>query len=1127
MRVTRERGEIDRDVQARRTQSYVWSWGLIAVSLLTLVGQAHATEDGPEPTTFPDPPAQGKPWVAPKTTLPESLIDATTRLYSQGVPDPRDCPYHEVEIDHYRPTKAHAFVLPERAEVSGRYAIAWDGIMYPIRQVGKPADLDHDVKLLADQLAKTPKVQPDSGPFGSLRSLSHWQFPADPAEEPGMSNGLAGIPNRTPFKLVLLLRLGRADLAEQLLVADSHQRPEPGEQPQKPDEDPFAYQSLSCDWAYSVVRMMLDAHGTEMDRLALMFARCLVAFREHVPPVPDEPPMKPAPGFMGARPRVVRTLRFLNDREQLDAFVHDQERRIRELRSQSPIAGDAEDPLRIDGLIRELDQVRGIDSAGFGNPFMFPIPQMEKLTAEGLLAVEPLIKVLRSDDRLTRTFTFPMLGDFRFYQYAVYEVAWLALVDILETRQLSRVIDRPTGVRKSHEERQAMADAVEKYVNQYKAKNNPDRWYQTLRDDSASPSNWLEAATLIATSETLRGIVAIQRQDSLDFNGKLRGEALREGRDPSVSSLMLRRVRELAAGVELERDKRPDAHLRHQPADSFELACQLWLNLARWDEQVALQAAGEITKGCRGRIDFKRFPERSDSEARYLGALVGATELRGRLGEREALKEYADWLRDTPLALLYTGGNLSKWMQPLVDFPEDPNLADAVRWLTTAADSPWAGLLAEVRQEYVNRSWNPFASSLMSVPAFREGVIAALANQQFVGDLVRTPARASILQGGSERMVQQRDAAALEVSEMREGKSYPFRYCDLLMLRLSELEGCPPIALHWPEAKRDEAVAACIQYLKTYGDRAVAERSDDEMRRNPRRSLRLEFPLLEHPATPDDVTSGRAIFTLKGDGEAEVRRVSLGDLPRPARWLVLEGKPDSAETVESRARGNTNYDVSEGWVWQAEELREGDRWERYYGFVGHHTITRVPASELEFRPRPYKDFRLKNGLVAQLEIPSQTQNRIGQYNPGEPVPLKLKLQNLRGVAIACPTEYLRLAPDKSKPPALRQGVTLTWTYTPESKGRGPLFDLIVGPPGPAKSYEDAFTPDERESTRELEPLETFEAFDVDVNTLLDASKPGYYSINITFDDKSPLEEGKTLSASFQVTLDKERKDSDY
>ena len=42
-----------------------------------------------------------------------------------------------------------------------------------------------------------------------------------------------------------------------------------------------------------------------------------------------------------------------------------------------------------------------------------------------------------------------------------------------------------------------------------------------------------------------------------------------------------------------------------------------------------------------------------------------------------------------------------------------------------------------------------------------------------------------------------------------------------------------------------------------------------------------------------------------------------------------------------------------GLVWQAEEVREGDRWRRYYGFVGRHALTRVPAEEIEF-PAPWR-----------------------------------------------------------------------------------------------------------------------------------------------------------------------------
>jgi hypothetical protein len=59
------------------------------------------------------------------------------------------------------------------------------------------------------------------------------------------------------------------------------------------------------------------------------------------------------------------------------------------------------------------------------------------------------------------------------------------------------------------------------------------------------------------------------------------------------------------------------------------------------------------------------------------------------------------------------------------------------------------------------------------------------------------------------------------------------------------------------------------------------------------------------------------------------------------------------------------YD-SDGYVWQAEEVRKGGRWERHYGFVGHHVVAKAPASEVEFARTFGGPLMLPGGLAATL-----------------------------------------------------------------------------------------------------------------------------------------------------------------
>ena len=51
-----------------------------------------------------------------------------------------------------RTFKTRAFVLPERPGDAGRFAVSWDGVIDPASSVGPAADLDADVRALAESM---------------------------------------------------------------------------------------------------------------------------------------------------------------------------------------------------------------------------------------------------------------------------------------------------------------------------------------------------------------------------------------------------------------------------------------------------------------------------------------------------------------------------------------------------------------------------------------------------------------------------------------------------------------------------------------------------------------------------------------------------------------------------------------------------------------------------------------------------------------------------------------------------------------------------------------------------------------------------------------------------------------
>ncbi len=107
-----------------------------------------------EGKVVPEPPMQGKSWTSPATKLPKFLATATRLLFEQGVYDPRGCEYRALEVGDGGLVKTHAFLLPARDGEAGRLAIGWDGLVRPVWSVGGPADLDAEMKGLAERLGK-------------------------------------------------------------------------------------------------------------------------------------------------------------------------------------------------------------------------------------------------------------------------------------------------------------------------------------------------------------------------------------------------------------------------------------------------------------------------------------------------------------------------------------------------------------------------------------------------------------------------------------------------------------------------------------------------------------------------------------------------------------------------------------------------------------------------------------------------------------------------------------------------------------------------------------------------------------------------------------------------------------
>ena len=106
---------------------------------------------------FQSPPMQTDSWTLSvlSTNLPPHLQSAINLLFQNGMADPRGCDYREVDVvvanfwtASGTTNKTHGWILPTADDTQAQYAIGWNGLIYPVISVGKPADAEGDARAL-------------------------------------------------------------------------------------------------------------------------------------------------------------------------------------------------------------------------------------------------------------------------------------------------------------------------------------------------------------------------------------------------------------------------------------------------------------------------------------------------------------------------------------------------------------------------------------------------------------------------------------------------------------------------------------------------------------------------------------------------------------------------------------------------------------------------------------------------------------------------------------------------------------------------------------------------------------------------------------------------------------------
>lgn len=731
--------------------------------LLLTLGQARAL-------TLPTPPQQNTDWSAP-ADVPTNMLSAANTLFAQGFPDPRGCQYREIEIlanDIWeRPTNIIAtrgWTLPEIPNQPA-FAIAWNGLIYPVIKLGAPADLSAELEDL--------QIPVRAGRLTSgLRSFSG----VAEAQSVFLSSALS-------TRVLLLLRAGKTEAALKILVPDNQNYSLPATAlvppgiTNRPAFDP--YLQFASDWAWALFDRMINSHRRGDDAMALATARVLVAVQ---PQIESEAARRGFP-----RPRTYSSRGgaadqpYLGFLEQLPVLLTDLERREREGprhsildRGLTNLTNPTE---RIAALIHDLDLAAPRQMGQPGMVIAANDPLVAALIAEGDPAVEPLLDCMESDQRLTRAVGFGR--DF-------HRSRTVLPVSSAARQALSAILQANLG----------NAADIRTYWKKYGHVKLPDRWFVILQDDSAGINRWLEAAKLIEQPTNQWRLPAPgfrAEAAAANLSVPVRGESLRDRTHPSVADLFARRALEISptnlAGYDLS------------------AATEMGLCLAAWDAAAARPVLNLLAERCRAALEYSATP-RYGSAPPWGVLLARLGVARAATGDPDALTDYVNWLKTTPPDQL--GSALAESIAPLGKFPTNTLLLATADELFGNTNSAW-GRLPWSRAGF----FNPVESDLIQVPAFRRLLVRELDDRTRCGYAEwGGPNQISFTLTNRLDLRRNRPLELSEDERPKPGAKAELRWCDWIAVSLASGRQIPPFNPFAPVEARDAAIAAAQQTLK-------------------------------------------------------------------------------------------------------------------------------------------------------------------------------------------------------------------------------------------------------------------------------------------------------------------------
>lgn len=709
---------------------------------------------------------QGKPW-AQATPAPKFDL-----LFQLALADPRGCSYrHVVVLERGEKMKGRGWVLPVDSDKAPRYVIGWNGLIYPVEEVGEEANPREDVLRWVD-----------SGGFDSIplpaNTLSELTYTPEKNPEPRMM-----MPTAAKFLLARagLFHIDTLDIKlEEVLPRLASESLADGAVAALDRRDVLA------SWRLQSFKKL----QAEIDKLT---------WREE-PSLPIDPSDPFAVASSGGDGSPVFDANLIS-------FLKDSCRRL-------------EPPERLGASQLESDLAAWADLEEWD--VEAPPEVFERIVAQGETAIMLLLHVLEADERWT---LIRRIINAYYSEEAAHTVQLVRTKD-LAILALERILDFPvTNLEIGRSVREAgwyaeTSAKLSAFCHRYNHTSRGELWFRILEDGEATLDDQLAAGIRLVYGEAFNplGLGAFYFDREAAYNlfcapvVSPEGRALRSRRDPSVADLLEKawhRAREEAdlvvakGAAEMNFSSFPCAaptSLRDQ-AQLFLRLMEVWkpgnVELLRehyeWLSSALVQRRGKAGNG----------------DSRPEGHLMEFSEevLIRRFWSKDptVMADFAKLLRSSEVADDIPHQFMAECAEgeEMENFIHDTFLGEKA--LVNLGKSPWSWGHERILD---NRD-------LMISPAYREAVVAALKNTerygafQWNGDIVElafTDTTYSIHLGSRKDFPEEGPPIV------------DLRFCDLVARALTPTYGkervfTPSFNLYAPVAERDRVIALWIGIL--------------------------------------------------------------------------------------------------------------------------------------------------------------------------------------------------------------------------------------------------------------------------------------------------------------------------